>query len=57
MTEEQQEFNEQREMNRTALDKEEQAAGDRGLDMKSDGELEQKKKLVDAMDQPDSFEY
>ncbi|WP_156130464.1 hypothetical protein [Paenibacillus durus] len=57
MTEEKQEFNEQKEMNRTALDKEEQAARDRGLDMESDGELEQKKKIVDSMDQLDSFEY
>lgn len=57
MREEEQELHEQKEFNRTALDPEEQNAGDRGLHMKSGSELEQEKKLVESMDQPDSFEY
>lgn len=54
---EEQELNQQREMNQTSLNEEEQAAGDKGVEVKSAGELEQKRKLVDSMDQPDSFEY
>ncbi|MFD1774302.1 hypothetical protein [Paenibacillus rhizophilus] len=57
MSEEEQELHEQREFNRTSLNREEQDAGDRGVEIKSDSELEQERKLVESMDQPDSFEY
>ncbi|MDT3424859.1 hypothetical protein J2Z22_000371 [Paenibacillus forsythiae] len=57
MREEEHERNDQDELNRSSLSNEEEAAEDQGLELKSGNELERDKKLVESMDQPDSFEY